>query len=116
LLDGKVPKILINKPKTLNSLNLQMVKDMAKLIPKVEQFPTFWVEGVGGRAFCAGGDVKTLFEGDTSLASREEFFREEFSLDYRLATSKSIEIVNWDGIVMGGGLGISHFAPFRIAT
>lgn len=37
-------------------------------------------------------------------------------MDYRLATCKSIEIANWDGIVMGGGVGISHFAPFRIAT
>jgi len=38
------------------------------------------------------------------------------ALDYRFRIIKSIQIVNWDGIVMGGGVGISHFAPFRIAT
>lgn len=37
-------------------------------------------------------------------------------MDYKLATSKSIQIANWDGIVMGGGVGVSQYAPFRIAT
>jgi 3-hydroxyisobutyryl-CoA hydrolase len=111
-----LPKISINKPKTLNSLNVFMIRDISKLIPTIEQYPAFWMEGVGGKAFCAGGDVKALYEGNANAESREQFFREEFTLDYRLAVCKSLYIVNWSGFTMGGGLGISHLAPFRIAT
>lgn len=116
-IEGKdLPKVVLNRPKALNSLNLQMVRDLGALIPKLEQYPAYWIEGAGGKAFCAGGDVKALFEGGATLEDREQFFRDEFVTDYRLATSKTIEIVNWDGIVMGGGVGVSQFAPFRIAT
>jgi enoyl-CoA hydratase/carnithine racemase len=38
-----------------------MVKDFNKLLGKIEKYPAFWVEGAGGKAFCAGGDVKTFF-------------------------------------------------------
>lgn len=93
-----------------------MVRDLANLIAKIEKYPAFWVEGAGGKAFCAGGDVKVLYEGDANIDTRQQFFREEFTLDFRLATCNAIQIANWDGIVMGGGVGISHFAPFRIAT
>lgn len=61
-IEGKgLPKVILNKPKALNSLNLQMVRDLANLIPKIEKYPAFWVEGAGGKAFCAGGDVKVLY-------------------------------------------------------
>lgn len=69
--EGKgLPKIILNKPKALNSLNLQMVRDLANLIPKIEKYPAFWVEGAGGKAFCAGGDVKVLYEGDANIDTR----------------------------------------------
>jgi len=61
-IEGKgLPKVILNKPKALNSLNLQMVRDLANLIPKILKYPAFWVEGAGGKAFCAGGDVKVLY-------------------------------------------------------
>lgn len=61
------PKVILNKPKALNSLNLQMVRDLTKLIPKLEKYPAFWIEGAGGKAFCAGGDVKVLYENNATL-------------------------------------------------
>jgi 3-hydroxyisobutyryl-CoA hydrolase len=54
--------------------------------------------------------------GTASVADREEFFREEFTLDYQLRISSSLMIANWNGIAMGGGLGLSVLAPYRIAT
>lgn len=74
--EGALPKIILNKPKALNSLNLQMVRDLTNLIPKIEKYPAFWVEGAGGKAFCAGGDVKVLYQPGANIDNRETFFRE----------------------------------------
>lgn len=64
---GTLPKVVLNRPKALNSLNTQMVRDLVSLIPQLEKYPAFWMEGAGGKAFCAGGDVKSLFEGDATV-------------------------------------------------
>ena len=50
------------------------------------------------------------------MSDRLDFFREEFTTDYKIATMKSVQIANWDGIVMGGGFGVTSMAPFRIAS
>ncbi len=60
--------------------------------------------------------MKALFVNNATLGDRINFFREEFSMDYKLSQMKTIQIANWDGIVMGGGVGISAFSPFIIAT
>jgi enoyl-CoA hydratase/carnithine racemase len=109
-------KVILNRPKALNSLNLQMIKDLTANIPAISANKAYWIEGVGGKAFCAGGDVKALFEKDAKVEDRLDFFRHEFTLDYKLSQVPALEIANWDGIVMGGGFGISAFASFRIAT
>jgi len=79
------------------------------------------ISGVGEKAFCAGGDMKTLHnigkgpEGsDKSRLS--DFPAYEYLLDYAMANVKSSEISIWNGVVMGGGVGLSSHAPFRIAT
>ena len=72
--------------------------------------------GAGEKAFCAGGDVKALFQEGATIEDRLAFFRSEFQLDYHMSTISSVQIANWDGIVMGGGFGVSAFAPFIIAT
>ena len=70
-------------------------------------------------AFCAGGDVRALYnagkgKGDASLL--RDFFWHEYILDYSLTTMKPIQIAVYNGIVMGGGVGISIHAPIRIAS
>jgi enoyl-CoA hydratase len=60
-------KVLLNRPKALNSLNLQMIKDLTDNIPLISNSKAYWVEGAGGKAFCAGGDVKALFEKDANV-------------------------------------------------
>ncbi|CAM6005271.1 unnamed protein product [Sphagnum balticum] len=93
-----------------------MVRDFINAIPTIQSTKAFWLEGAGGKAFCAGGDVKALFEKGASVADRLAFFREEFLLDLRLSEISSAQISCWDGIVMGGGFGVSGFSPFIIAT
>jgi enoyl-CoA hydratase/carnithine racemase len=46
----------------------------------------------------------------------EDYFKNEFQLDYKLTKMKSLQISNWDGYVMGAGVGLSVFSPYRIAT
>jgi 3-hydroxyisobutyryl-CoA hydrolase len=93
-----------------------MVLDITSQIDYLSTHKAIWMEGAGGKAFCAGGDVKALFVGQANKADRVHFFRKEFSMDYRLTQLKAMQIANWDGIVMGGGVGISAFSPFIIAT
>lgn len=116
--------ITLNRPKALNSLNLDMVRLMT---PKIRELThssataAIILKGAGGKAFCAGGDIKTLYEGrgnKETQALQEAFFREEYTLDHLLALSNAHKphVALWDGTVMGGGVGISINASFRIAT
>ena len=57
-----------------------------------------------------------LYEKDATVQTRRKFFRLEQELDYQVSQLKALQIACWDGIVMGGGVGISVFAPFIIAT
>lgn len=80
------------------------------------------LSGEGGKAFCAGGDIKSLYYAKTAPSAEyppsilKSFFAHEYTLDYRVATLKPILVALMDGIVMGGGVGISVHAPIRIAT
>lgn len=109
-------KVVLNRPKALNSLDLNMIKDIESQIPTITSNKAFWIQGAGGKAFCAGGDIKALFEKGATIENRLAFFRHEFRLDYKVSQLKALQIANWDGIVMGGGFGVTSFAPFIIAT
>ena len=76
------------------------------------------IEGAGDRAFCAGGDVRALrqFELDGEHHKAEAFFREEYELNLMIATYPKPYIALIDGICMGGGIGVSVHAPYRVAT
>lgn len=80
-----------------------------------------YFKGEGPQAFCAGGDVVSLYKAKLSSPGEkpkilDTFFRKEFMLDYGLATMKPIQVALWDGFVMGGGVGITIHAPYKIAT
>lgn len=66
--------------------------------------------------FCAGGDVKSIYHNPTSLAST--FFQEEYQLNYKIATQPHHipQVSIWDGVVMGGGVGLSIHGTYRVAT
>ncbi|KAI5285000.1 hypothetical protein KEM55_000821, partial [Ascosphaera atra] len=79
------------------------------------------VSGAGDRAFCAGGDVVALAraireKGDEGREAAKEFFKTEYQLDQLIANYTKPYIAILDGYTMGGGVGMSVHAPFRIAT
>ena len=61
LSNGNFAKLTLNRPKALNSLSTQMVIDIDSQIDYFNTHKALWIEGAGGKAFCAGGDVKALF-------------------------------------------------------
>eukprot|EP01134_Creolimax_fragrantissima_P004968 CFRG4968T1 len=111
----------LNRPKVLNSLNLEMVLEMKSKFDTWERDPNVKVivlKGAGGKAFCAGGDVvhiaKAGMAGDTSVAHK--FFSSEYVLNHAIGTLKTPYVALIDGITMGGGVGVSVHGRFRVAT
>jgi len=116
-------RVLLNRPSKLNALNLQMVRDLAPVLHVLRKNSCLLLEGAGERAFCAGGDVASIREeamqGKLS-GLPADFFFEEYNLDYWLSRLKQelnvIQVSVWDGVCMGGGVGLSIHAPIRVAT
>lgn len=125
--DGHLGTVVLNRPKALNALNLEMVRALNAQFrgawnSREKGVAAVWLSGAGGRAFCAGGDIKTLWEGRGSpagLAEQAAFFSEEYAVDHLLAKDSALHrphVAVYDGTVMGGGVGISIHAAFRVAT
>jgi enoyl-CoA hydratase len=119
--DRRVGRIVLNRPQTLNALDLSMIRACAEALQTWRDDPhvhAVVIEGAGDRAFCAGGDVRALrqYELDGEHHKAETFFREEYELNLMIATYPKPYIALIDGICMGGGIGVSVHAPYRVAT
>ncbi|KAB2902051.1 MAG: enoyl-CoA hydratase/isomerase family protein [Burkholderiaceae bacterium] len=121
---GQIGFITLNRPKALNALSLGMVRDlMATLLAWQGDARVLAVairgsnkEGVFG-AFCAGGDIRFLHQaGSTGNPQLEDFFTEEYALNHLIHHFGKPYIAFMDGIVMGGGMGISQGGSVRIVT
>jgi len=118
--DGRVGRLSLNRPQAIHALDLDMVLKMtASLIewlhlPGVE---AVLIDHEDGRGFCAGGDVVAIARSTkgTGKAARDFFFN-EYRLNHLLFTYPKPTAVFMDGIVMGGGVGISRPCKYRIAT
>jgi enoyl-CoA hydratase len=112
-----VGTILMNRPRTLNALDLEMIRAFQVAIDAWKgdaAVRLVILEGAGGRAFCAGGDVRRIREfaiaGETD--SIEAFFREEYAVNRGIATFGKPWVSLIDGVCMGGGIGVSvHGKP-----
>ncbi|SMY21696.1 unnamed protein product [Zymoseptoria tritici ST99CH_1A5] len=119
---GGVRSITLNRPKKLNSLNGSMAR---KIVPRLREWSKSDLANVviikgEGRAFCAGGDVAWLAQrnktGTEGQQESKDYFGLEYKLDHLIATYRKPYVAFIDGITMGGGVGLSLHAPFRIAT
>ncbi|ATQ68688.1 MULTISPECIES: enoyl-CoA hydratase/isomerase family protein [Methylosinus] len=112
--------ISLDRPQALNSLTLEMVRDFARALDEFgadRDVVAVIVTGEGGRAFCAGGDIRALYEAAPQERSGyAKFWREEYQLNSRIAAFPKPYVAVMDGIVMGGGVGLASHGSFRIVT
>ena len=121
---GHLGLITLNRPKALNALSLAMVRELNHVLQQWQndaQVRAVVVRGSNKEgpfgAFCAGGDIRYFHQaalsGDVTL---EDFFTEEYSLNHLIQNYTKPYIALMDGIVMGGGMGISQGAALRVVT
>ncbi|EON12942.1 enoyl-CoA hydratase/isomerase family protein [Pandoraea sp. SD6-2] len=112
--------ITLNRPRALNAITHGMVRAMWAQLNAWAQDPAVravLIEGAGEKAFCAGGDVRALYESRVNHANEHQaFFIDEYRLDYLIHRYPKPYIALLDGIVMGGGMGVAQGAALRIAT
>ncbi|XP_064801046.1 3-hydroxyisobutyryl-CoA hydrolase, mitochondrial [Oncorhynchus masou masou] len=117
---GNAGVITLNRPKALNALNMNMIRLMYPQLKKWEtdkETDIVIVKGAGGKAFCAGGDIRAVTEaGKIGDALAKNFFREEYILNNTIGTYQKPYVALIDGITMGGGVGLSVHGRFRVAT
>ncbi|MCB4823552.1 enoyl-CoA hydratase/isomerase family protein [Roseicella aerolata] len=118
--EGAAGTLLMNRPKTLNALDQAMIRGFQAAIDAWKDDPAvklLVLEGAGGKAFCAGGDVRRIrqlaIDGDT--AAIEAFFAEEYAVNRGIATFGKPWVSLIDGVCMGGGIGVSiHNRPIVV--
>ncbi|RZJ90127.1 MAG: enoyl-CoA hydratase/isomerase family protein, partial [Brevundimonas sp.] len=115
-----VGRITLNRPKALHALNRAMCEAMlAALLAwrEDDRVTSILIDHAGERGFCAGGDIRMLAEsGRTDGVDARAFFYAEYRLNHLLFEYPKPVTAIIDGIVMGGGVGISLPAKVRIAT
>jgi enoyl-CoA hydratase/carnithine racemase len=119
--DSRIGRILLNRPKSLNALDLEMIRLISYTLDSWREDPAIHavvIEGSGDRAFCAGGDIRNIraaaIAGDTD--SIETFFREEYALNHAIAVYPKPYVALIDGLCLGGGIGVSLHGTVRVAT
>jgi enoyl-CoA hydratase len=119
--EGAAGTILMNRPRALNALDQGMIHDIAAALARFRDDPAaklVVLEGAGGRAFCAGGDVRRMRDlalaGDA--AAIEAFFAAEYAMNQAIAEFPKPWISLIDGVCMGGGIGVSIHGSHRIVT
>jgi enoyl-CoA hydratase/carnithine racemase len=123
-LRGQVGSITLNRPQALNALTLSMIRDLTACLLAWREDDQVKGVAIRGRnkagpfgAFCAGGDIRffhqALLSGDPTP---EDFFTEEYTLNHLIHSYPKPFIAFMDGVVMGGGMGISQGASHRLVT
>ncbi|MGW4338229.1 enoyl-CoA hydratase/isomerase family protein [Rhodococcus koreensis] len=117
--DG-VGRIVLNRPKAINALNHTMVARIAAALAAWagdDEVKAVVITGAGDRGLCAGGDIVSIYhdarEGGTGS---REFWRDEYILNATIANYPKPYVAMMDGIVMGGGVGVSAHGSVRIVT
>jgi enoyl-CoA hydratase/carnithine racemase len=113
-----VAHITLNRPAALNALSMSMIRGLTDYFTRFaldDGVKAIVLKGSGEKSFCAGGDIRFLR--DSAVGGRGDhlqFFIEEYQLNYLLHRYVKPVICVLDGIVMGGGMGISQGSGYRI--
>ncbi len=122
---GPIGLITLNRPRALNALTLEMIQAMEPRLIAWADDPSIHavvVRGAGDRAFCAGGDLRAIYDAGPERAPRmaedpdTDFFRREYVLNWRIHHYPKPYVALIDGVTMGGGVGLSVHGSHRVAT
>jgi enoyl-CoA hydratase/carnithine racemase len=112
--------LTLNRPAGLNALTLDMVRALQEqldLWAQDEEIFAVVLRGSGDKAFCAGGDIRSLYDSyKNGLTVHLDFFFEEYALDLTLHHYRKPVVALMDGYVLGGGMGLAQAADLRIVT
>jgi enoyl-CoA hydratase len=118
--EGAIGRIRLNRPKAIHALTADMCRVVLETLGKWTDDATLeavTIDHAEGRGFCAGGDIRLIAESSAADgAAARDFFRVEYAMNHRLFTLAKPIVAFMDGITMGGGVGISQPARFRVAT
>jgi enoyl-CoA hydratase len=119
---GKLGLITLNRPKALNALTWHMVKLMDAQLDawaSDDSIAVVAIQGAGDKAFAAGGDIRWLYDNGQGGQTGErnfQFFADEYRLNTKIKTYPKPYVAIMDGIVMGGGVGVSIHGSHRFIT
>src|SRR3984957_8777185 len=118
--EGAAGIIRLNRPKAINAMTYEMSLGIDAALDRFETDPAVAVvilEGVGERGLCAGGDIRGLYESSKVGGDLGKmFWRQEYVMNARIAKYPKPHIAFMDGLVMGGGVGLSGHARHRVVT
>jgi enoyl-CoA hydratase/carnithine racemase len=122
---GALRRITLNRPQALNAITLDMAIAMTALLREWQADPkvgAVLLDGAGDRGFCAGGDIRALYDAAkskqpfTAGALPARFWATEYKLNVLIARYAKPLVAVMDGLVMGGGVGLSAHAAHRVVT
>ncbi|MEU9187348.1 enoyl-CoA hydratase/isomerase family protein [Streptomyces sp. NPDC048484] len=118
---GRAAHIILNRPRAINALNHVMVRSLDEALTAWEHDPaveTVVITGAGERGLCAGGDIRAVHDDarDGDGTASAAFWRDEYHLNARIARYPKPYVAVMDGIVMGGGVGVSAHGGVRVVT
>jgi enoyl-CoA hydratase len=118
--EGSAGIIRLNRPKALNAMTLEMSLGIDAALDRFESDSAIAVvllEGAGERGLCAGGDIRGLYESSRAGGDLGKvFWRQEYIMNARIAKFPKPYVAFMDGLVMGGGVGLSAHGAHRIVT
>jgi enoyl-CoA hydratase len=118
--EGSAGILRLNRPKAINAVTLEMFHDIDKALDVFEADPAVSVillEGAGERGLCAGGDIRALWESSKVKGDLGKIlWRDEYILNARIKKFPKPYVAFMDGIVMGGGVGLSAHSSHRVVT
>jgi enoyl-CoA hydratase len=118
--EGGAGVIRLNRPKAINAVTLEMFRGIGRALDEFEKDSAvglILLEGAGERGLCAGGDIRALWESANEGRNLGKvLWREEYLLNARIAKLAKPYVAFMDGLVMGGGVGLSAHGAHRVVT
>ncbi len=118
--EGAAGIIRLNRPKAINAMTFEMSIGIDQALDQFEADPAValvLLEGAGERGLCAGGDIRGLYESSRAGGDLgKRFWRQEYIMNARIAKFPKPYVAFMDGLVMGGGVGLSAHGSHRVVT